>query len=51
MLRDQCVCEIPQVTDTKIVVAVDPPDTSGEDVDLSDRCRVVKLANSVTYDR
>ncbi|KAI0709241.1 P-loop containing nucleoside triphosphate hydrolase protein [Earliella scabrosa] len=40
-----------KVTDTKIVVAVDPPDTSGEDVDLSDRCRVVKLANSVTYDR
>ncbi len=40
-----------QVTDTKIVVAVDPPDTSGEDLDLPDRCRVVKLANSVTYDR
>ncbi|KAI0807382.1 P-loop containing nucleoside triphosphate hydrolase protein [Fomes fomentarius] len=40
-----------KVTDTKIVVAVDPPDTSGEDLDLPDRCRVVKLANSVTYDR
>ncbi|KAI0748127.1 P-loop containing nucleoside triphosphate hydrolase protein [Daedaleopsis nitida] len=40
-----------KVTDTKVVVAVDPPETTGEDLDLPDRCRVVKLANSVTYDR
>ncbi|RPD66138.1 P-loop containing nucleoside triphosphate hydrolase protein [Lentinus tigrinus ALCF2SS1-7] len=40
-----------KVTDTKIVIAVDPPETSGEDLNLPDRCRVVKLANSVTYDR
>ncbi|TFK91033.1 P-loop containing nucleoside triphosphate hydrolase protein [Polyporus arcularius HHB13444] len=40
-----------KVTDTRIVIAVDPPDTSGEDLNLPDRCRVVKLANSVTYDR
>ena len=39
-----------QVSDVRIVVAVDPGD-SAEDVDLPDRCRVVKLANSVTYDR
>ncbi|KAI8998635.1 P-loop containing nucleoside triphosphate hydrolase protein [Trametes punicea] len=40
-----------KVSDTRIVIAVDPPETSGEDVNLPDRCRVVKLANSVTYDR
>lgn len=40
-----------KVSDTRIVIAVDPPETSGEDLDLPDRCRVVKLANSVTYDR
>ncbi|KAH9854233.1 P-loop containing nucleoside triphosphate hydrolase protein [Lenzites betulinus] len=40
-----------KVSDTKIVVAVDPPETSGEDLNIPERCRVVKLANSVTYDR
>ncbi|KAM5531065.1 hypothetical protein V8D89_015285 [Ganoderma adspersum] len=40
-----------KVSDARIVVAVDPPETGGEDLDLPDRCRVVKLANSVTYDR
>ncbi|PIL23999.1 hypothetical protein GSI_13750 [Ganoderma sinense ZZ0214-1] len=40
-----------KVSDTRIVIAVDPPETGGEDLDLPDRCRVVKLANSVTYDR
>ncbi|KAI0780930.1 P-loop containing nucleoside triphosphate hydrolase protein [Trametes elegans] len=40
-----------KVSDTKIVIAADPPETSGEDLNLPDRCRVVKLANSVTYDR
>ncbi|TBU50784.1 P-loop containing nucleoside triphosphate hydrolase protein [Dichomitus squalens] len=40
-----------KVSETRIVIAVDPPETGGEDLDLPDRCRVVKLANSVTYDR
>ncbi|KAG8216052.1 DNA helicase [Butyriboletus roseoflavus] len=40
-----------KVTDTRIVIAVDPPESSDADLDLPDRCRVVKLANSITYDR
>ncbi|KAL7283392.1 hypothetical protein ACG7TL_002822 [Trametes sanguinea] len=40
-----------KISDTRIVIAVDPPETSGEDLNLPDRCRVVKLANSVTFDR
>lgn len=36
------------MTDSKITIAIDPSD---DDVDLPERCRVVKLANSVTYDR
>ncbi|TFK53080.1 P-loop containing nucleoside triphosphate hydrolase protein [Heliocybe sulcata] len=40
-----------KVTDTRIVIAVDPSDSPSDDLDLPDRCRVVKLANSVTYDR
>lgn len=40
-----------QVTDTRIVVALNPPDSSDVDIDFPERCRVVKLANSVTYDR
>ncbi|KAF9242318.1 AAA domain-containing protein [Melanogaster broomeanus] len=40
-----------KVTDTRIVIAVDPSDSSDADLDLSERCRVVKLANNVTYDR
>lgn len=36
------------MSDTRIVIAADP---SEEDVEFPDRCRVVKLANSVTYDR
>jgi DNA polymerase alpha-associated DNA helicase A len=35
-----------QVSDTRIIVACD-----AEDIDLPDRCRIVKLANSLTYDR
>ncbi|KDQ50200.1 hypothetical protein JAAARDRAFT_186433 [Jaapia argillacea MUCL 33604] len=42
---------VSKVSDTRIVVAVDPSNSSSEDIDLPDRCRVVKLANSVTYDR
>ncbi|KAJ7845929.1 AAA domain-containing protein [Mycena leptocephala] len=40
-----------RVTDTRIVVAIDGSDSSSEDLDLPERCRVLKLANSVTYDR
>ncbi|KZT61335.1 P-loop containing nucleoside triphosphate hydrolase protein [Calocera cornea HHB12733] len=42
-----------RVSDTKIVIAVDGDRGSqdGEDLDLPDRCRVLKLANTVTYDR
>ena len=41
-----------KVSDDRIVLAVDPPDSSAnEDLDLPERCRIVKLANSVTYDR
>ncbi|CDO68285.1 hypothetical protein BN946_scf184799.g12 [Trametes cinnabarina] len=40
-----------KTSDTRIVIAVDPPETSGEDLNLPERCRVVKLANSVTFDR
>ncbi|KAJ3512339.1 hypothetical protein NLJ89_g3573 [Agrocybe chaxingu] len=40
-----------QVSDTRIVIAVDASESSSEDLDLPGRCRVVKLANSVTYDR
>ncbi|KAI0795525.1 P-loop containing nucleoside triphosphate hydrolase protein [Abortiporus biennis] len=39
-----------KVTDVRIVIAVDGSDSTDE-LDLPDRCRVVKLANSVTYDR
>jgi hypothetical protein len=35
----------------RIIIAVDSSENSSEDLDLPDRCRVVKLANSVTYDR
>ncbi|KAJ7507151.1 AAA domain-containing protein [Mycena galericulata] len=34
-----------------IVIAIDGSDSSSEDLDLPERCRVLKLANSVTYDR
>ena len=40
-----------KVSETRIVIAVDPPDSASEDLDLPERVRVVKLANSVTYDR
>ncbi|KAL0946071.1 hypothetical protein HGRIS_012344 [Hohenbuehelia grisea] len=41
-----------KVSDTRIVVALDPPsDSSSDDLDLPSACRVVKLANNVTYDR
>ncbi|PPQ77946.1 hypothetical protein CVT25_015421 [Psilocybe cyanescens] len=40
-----------KVSDTRIVIAVDSTEASSEDLDLPERCRVLKLANSVTYDR
>uniref|UniRef100_A0A8H7XU73 DNA helicase n=1 Tax=Psilocybe cubensis TaxID=181762 RepID=A0A8H7XU73_PSICU len=40
-----------KVSDTRIVIAVDSTEGSSEDLDLPERCRVLKLANSVTYDR
>ncbi|KAF9485626.1 P-loop containing nucleoside triphosphate hydrolase protein [Pholiota conissans] len=40
-----------KVSDTRIVIAVDSSESSSEELDLPERCRVVKLANSVTYDR
>ncbi|KAJ6588277.1 AAA domain-containing protein [Mycena capillaripes] len=40
-----------RVTDTRIVIAIDGSDSSSDDLDLPERCRVLKLANSVTYDR
>ncbi|TFK31805.1 P-loop containing nucleoside triphosphate hydrolase protein [Crucibulum laeve] len=40
-----------KVSETRIVIAVNPSDSSPDDLDLPERCRVLKLANSVTYDR
>ncbi|KAG9307960.1 p-loop containing nucleoside triphosphate hydrolase protein [Chiua virens] len=40
-----------KVTDIRVVIAVDPPESGDVDLDLPERCRVLKLANSVTYDR
>ncbi|KAK0194402.1 AAA domain-containing protein [Armillaria mellea] len=39
-----------EISDTRIVIAIDPSDSS-DDLDLPERCRVLKIANSVTYDR
>ncbi|KAJ7253012.1 P-loop containing nucleoside triphosphate hydrolase protein [Mycena haematopus] len=35
-----------RVTDTRIVIAIGGSDSSSEDLDLPERCRVLKLANS-----
>ncbi|EJU01057.1 P-loop containing nucleoside triphosphate hydrolase protein [Dacryopinax primogenitus] len=42
-----------RVSDTKIVIAIDGDRGAqeSEDLDLPERCRVLKLANTVTYDR
>ena len=40
-----------QVSDSKIVVAVDALESTSDELDLPERCRVLKLANNVTYDR
>ncbi|OBZ66935.1 DNA polymerase alpha-associated DNA helicase A [Grifola frondosa] len=39
------------VQDTRIVIAIEPSESDGDELDLPERCRVLKLANSVTYDR
>lgn len=40
-----------QVSDSKITIAIDASESDSDDLDLPERCRVLKLANSVTYDR
>ncbi|EGO01032.1 hypothetical protein SERLA73DRAFT_105557 [Serpula lacrymans var. lacrymans S7.3] len=40
-----------KVSDTRIVIAVDSSENSSDMLELPERCRVLKLANSVTYDR
>lgn len=40
-----------QVTDTRITIAVEPNDSAADALDLPERCRILKLANSITYDR
>ncbi|KZT63490.1 P-loop containing nucleoside triphosphate hydrolase protein [Daedalea quercina L-15889] len=40
-----------KVSDTRIVIAVDASEAGGDELDIPERCRVLKLANSVTYDR
>ena len=41
-----------KVSDARIILAVDASDSGvDEDLDLPERSRIVKLANSVTYDR
>ncbi|KAG9046389.1 hypothetical protein FS837_004521, partial [Tulasnella sp. UAMH 9824] len=41
-----------KITDTRAVLAVDQAkDSTSDDIDLPEKCRLVKLANTVTYDR
>lgn len=40
-----------KVSDSRIVIAVDPSHSDLSDFELPERCRVLKLANSITYDR
>ncbi|KLO18880.1 P-loop containing nucleoside triphosphate hydrolase protein [Schizopora paradoxa] len=42
---------VSKVTDSKVFLSVDPQHLDSKDAELPDRCRLVKLANSVTYDR
>ncbi|KAF8336585.1 P-loop containing nucleoside triphosphate hydrolase protein [Cantharellus anzutake] len=39
-----------KVTDTRIVIAVDPVD-GRDDLDIPEKCILLKLANSITFDR
>ncbi|KAF8153052.1 P-loop containing nucleoside triphosphate hydrolase protein [Crassisporium funariophilum] len=49
--RAQAEGVVYKVSDTRIVVAVEASESSSDELDLPERCRVLKLANSVTYDR
>ncbi|KIO30169.1 hypothetical protein M407DRAFT_20836 [Tulasnella calospora MUT 4182] len=41
-----------KITDTRAILAVDQAkDSNSDDIDLPEKCRLVKLANTVTYDR
>jgi hypothetical protein len=40
-----------KTSETRIIVAVDPSRPGADEIDLPERVRIVKLANSVTYDR
>ncbi|KAG8974846.1 hypothetical protein FRC05_006779 [Tulasnella sp. 425] len=41
-----------KITDTRAILAVDQAkDSTSDDIDLPEKCRLVKLANTVTYDR
>lgn len=40
-----------KVSDSRIIIAIDPSRADLDDFKFPDRCRVLKLANSVTYDR
>jgi DNA polymerase alpha-associated DNA helicase A len=40
-----------KVSDSRIVIAVDSSHSDHSDFNLPERCRLLKLANSVTYDR
>lgn len=40
-----------KVSESRIVIAVDPSHSDLSDFELPERCRVLKLANSITYDR
>ncbi|KAF8270589.1 P-loop containing nucleoside triphosphate hydrolase protein [Lactarius quietus] len=40
-----------KVSESRIIIAVDPSHSDFSDFELPERCRVLKLANSITYDR
>ncbi|KAH8101747.1 P-loop containing nucleoside triphosphate hydrolase protein [Cristinia sonorae] len=40
-----------KTTDTRIVIALDTSDSGGDDTELPERCRLVKMANTITLDR
>jgi hypothetical protein len=48
----KCLFIVRKVSDARVVLAVDPPNSStNEDLKLPERSCIVKLANSITYDR
>lgn len=40
-----------QVSDARIILSLDPSAPGADEMDIPERCCIVKLANSVTYDR